>query len=106
MQLFAELGTSNAKTMSLPTADDGTVYHSVSQGGADEQQGMNDDMAEGAHGRTHVIFSADDNEYIGDDGNSFENSGFARHSAGMRGRNAGYGASPRASAEIELSPMR
>ncbi|KAJ1998755.1 hypothetical protein GGI06_006195, partial [Coemansia sp. S85] len=100
MQLFAELGTSNAKTMSLPTADDGTVYHSVSQGGADEQQGMNDDMAEGAHGRTHVIFSADDNEYIGDDGNSFENSGFARHSAGMRGRNAGYGASPRASAEI------
>ncbi|KAJ2435223.1 hypothetical protein GGF42_009090 [Coemansia sp. RSA 2424] len=90
MQLFAELGKSSDKTMTLPTADDGTVYHSVGQG-AEEQH----DAGNIAHSRTHVIFDAGDDEYDGDDDNG-----------GMRGRNAGFGASPRGSTEIELSPMR
>ncbi|KAJ2504821.1 hypothetical protein IWW47_002345 [Coemansia sp. RSA 2052] len=99
MQLFAELGKSGDKTMTLPTADDGTVYHSVGQG-AEEHH----DAGNTAHSRTHVIFDAGDDEYDGDDDN-----GLAHHRAnidGVRGRNAGFGTSPRGSTEIELSPMR
>ncbi|KAJ2810286.1 hypothetical protein GGI24_007052 [Coemansia furcata] len=106
MQLFAELGKENAKNASLPIADDGTVYHSVGQS-IDEQDGTNVDMAEAVHSRrTHVIFDTDDIEYTGDDDDGHENSSFARHTTGIRGRNTGYNASPRASAEIEMSPMR
>ncbi|KAJ2888273.1 hypothetical protein GGI21_006748, partial [Coemansia aciculifera] len=92
MQLFAELGKSSDKTMELPTADDGTVYHSVGQGAEDT-----------VHNRTHVIFDADndDDEYVDHD-----DDGFSRHRAddigGVQNRNTGFGVSPRGSTEIEM----
>ncbi|KAJ2355003.1 hypothetical protein GGF43_002941 [Coemansia sp. RSA 2618] len=91
MQLYADLGKAE-KNMSLPTADDGTVYQTVARI-SDIRGHSSDDIAR----NPHVLFD----EAGGDDYDSPE-----IRSTTFRSRNAAAcNISPRSSDEIELSPV-